>query len=106
MVLQENDILWLDLTIEDLTEKTETLGLNILGVDQDLIEEQFTNEYHEVIILPHSRYINMSIEEFNKVLPNDVFVKGVSSDKKRSSNIYYLKKFFSNKYMNLYFEIK
>ena len=41
-VLQENDILWRDLTIEDLTAKTESLGLNILGVDQDLIEEHFT----------------------------------------------------------------
>jgi di/tricarboxylate transporter len=98
-VLQENDILWLDLTIEDLTAKTESLGFTVLGVDQDLIEEQLTNEYHEVIILPNSRFINMSIEEFNDVLPDNVFVKGVSSDEKRPNNIYFLKKYFSNKYI-------
>ncbi|HLV42878.1 MAG TPA: SLC13 family permease [Brumimicrobium sp.] len=99
VILQENDILWLDLTLEEITSKTENLGLNVIGVDQGLIEEQFTNEYHEVIILPHSRYINMSIEEFNNVLPNDVFVKGVSSDKKRPAHIYYFKKYFSNKFI-------
>ena len=98
-VLQENDILWLDLTIEDLTAKTESLGLNILGVDQDLIEEHFTNEYHEVIILPNSRFINMSIEEFNDTLPNNVYVKGISSDKKRTHHDNYFKKIFSKKFI-------
>jgi di/tricarboxylate transporter len=98
-VLEENDILWLDLTIEDLTAQTESLGLNILGVDQDLIEEHFTNEYHEVIILPNSRYINMTIEEFNDTLPDNVYVKGVSStiSDRHSSN--YFKKFFSKKFI-------
>ncbi|AWG22135.1 hypothetical protein FFWV33_11745 [Flavobacterium faecale] len=98
-ILEENDILWLDLTIEDLTAQTESLGLNILGVDQDLIEEHFTNEYHEVIILPNSRFINMSIEKFNATLPNNVYVKGVSStayDRHRGN---YLNKFFSKKFI-------
>lgn len=100
-ILQENDVLWLDLTIEDLTAQTESLGLNILGVDQDLVEEHFTNEFHEVIILPNSRYVNMSIEEFNDMLPENVYVKGISSDEKRPSSKYgnYFKKFFSKKYI-------
>ncbi|MBK0369702.1 SLC13 family permease [Flavobacterium agrisoli] len=98
-ILQENDILWLDLTIEDLTAKTETLGLNILGVDQEVVEEHFTNEYHEVIILPNSRFINMSIEEFNNTLPENVYVKGISSDKNRPKNGNYFKKFFSKKFI-------
>ncbi|WP_418263249.1 SLC13 family permease [Flavobacterium faecale] len=98
-VLQENDILWLDLTIEDLTARTESLGLNILGVDQDLIEEHFTNEFHEVIILPNSRFINMSIEEFNDTLPENVYVKGVSSSFKDRNTRNYFKKFFSKKFI-------
>ena len=98
-VLQENDILWLDLTLEDLTARTESLGLNILGVDQDLIEEHFTNEYHEVIILPNSRFINMSIEEFNDTLPDNVYVKGISSDKNHSHKDNYFKKIFSKKFI-------
>ncbi|KVV13512.1 SLC13 family permease [Flavobacterium sp. TAB 87] len=98
-ILQENDILWLDLTIEDLTAQTERLGLNILGVDQDLVEEHFSNEFHEVIILPNSRYINMSIEEFNESLPENVYVKGVSSDRTRPNNSNYFKKFFSKKFI-------
>ncbi|MFZ1705047.1 MAG: SLC13 family permease, partial [Saprospiraceae bacterium] len=98
-ILQENDILWLDMTIEDITAKIESLGLNILGVNQDLIEENFTNEYHEIIILPNSRFINMSIEEFNDTLPDNIYVKGVSSDKNHLSNSSYFKKFFSKKFI-------
>lgn len=93
-ILQENDILWLDLTVEDLTSQTENLGVNILGVDQDLVEEHFTNEYHEVIILPNSRYINMSIEEFNASLPDNVYVKGVSSDAELPKKYNHFKNFF------------
>jgi hypothetical protein len=33
--------LWLDLTLDDLTSQTESLGLNILGVDHDVIEELY-----------------------------------------------------------------
>lgn len=98
-ILQENDVLWLDLTIEDLTAQTESLGLNILGVDQDLIEEHFSNEFHEVVILPNSRFINMSIEEFNATLPDNVYVKGISSDKNLSNNSNYFKDFFSKKFI-------
>ena len=98
-ILQENDILWLDITVEDLTAQTESLGVNILGVDQDLAEEHFTNEYHEVIILPNSRFINMSIEEFNDSLPDNVYVKGVSSDIEPSDNNNYFKNFFSKRFI-------
>jgi hypothetical protein len=42
--------------------------VNILGVDHDVIEENLTNEYHEVIILPNSRF-NMSLEEFDMTYP-------------------------------------
>lgn len=99
-VLEEGDVLWLDLTLEDLTAQTESLGLNILGVDHDAIEENFSNEYHEVIILPNSRFINMSLEEFNMTLPNNIYVKGVSSDSKYSKSNNYFKKIFSKKFMN------
>lgn len=98
--LQENDILWLDLTIEDLTSKSESLGLNILGVDQDLLEEQYTNEYHEVIILPNSRYVNMSVKEFNEQLPEDISVKAVNSEKDYERNPNMIYKFFSKKFIN------
>lgn len=99
VILQENDILWLDMTLEDLAEHTESLGLNLLGVDQGLIEEQLTNEYHEVIVLPGSRYINMTIEEFNFNLPDNVYVKGVSRDKEKKSHGSYFNKFVSKKYL-------
>lgn len=99
-VLEEGDVLWLDLTLEDLTAQTESLGLNILGVDHDAIEENFSNEYHEVIILPNSRFINMSLEEFNMTLPNNIYVKGVSSDSKYSKSNNYFKQIFSKKFMN------
>jgi di/tricarboxylate transporter len=99
-VLQENDILWLDLTIEDLTSKSESLGLNILGVDQNLIEDQFTNEYHEVIILPNSRFVNMSVREFNEKLPENISVKAVTSDKMYKRNPNMITKFFSKKFIN------
>ena len=99
-VLELGDVLWLDLTLEDLTAQTESLGLNILGVDHDAIEENFSNEYHEVIILPNSRFINMSLEEFNMTLPNNIYVKGVSSDSKYSKSNNYFKQIFSKKFMN------
>ncbi|RYM35855.1 SLC13 family permease [Brumimicrobium glaciale] len=98
-ILQENDILWLDMTIENITSHTESLGLKILGVDQNLIEEQLTNEYHEVIVLPNSRYINMTIEEFNYSLPDNVLVKGVSSSKNKSNHGSYFNKFVSKKFL-------
>ncbi|WP_159038332.1 SLC13 family permease [Brumimicrobium mesophilum] len=98
-ILQENDILWLDMTLEDLTTHTESLGVSLLGVDQDLIEEHLTNEYHEVIVLPGSRYINMTIEEFNTSLPDNVKVKGVSRDKKLKNHGSYFNKFVSKKYL-------
>ncbi|MDG2431112.1 SLC13 family permease [Flavobacterium sp.] len=99
-VLEVGDVLWLDLTLEDLTAQTESLGLNILGVDHDVIEENFSNEYHEVIILPNSRFINMTLEEFNMTLPNNIYVKGVSSDSKFSKSNNYFKKIFTKKFMN------
>lgn len=99
-VLQENDILWLDLTIEDLTSKSESLGLNILGVDQNLLEDQYTNEYHEVIILPNSRYVNMSVKEFNERLPENISVKAITSEKEYKKNPNTFVKFFSKKFIN------
>lgn len=98
-ILQENDILWLDLTVEDLTSKSESLGLNILGVDQNLIEDQYTNEYHEVIILPNSRYVNMSVKEFNERLPENISVKAITSDKEYQKNPNMFIKFFSKKFI-------
>ncbi|WP_445456209.1 SLC13 family permease [Flavobacterium sp. HNIBRBA15423] len=99
-ILQENDILWLDLTIEDLTSKSESLGLNILGVDQNLIEDQYTNEYHEVIILPNSRYVNMTVKEFNEKLPENISVKAVTSEKAYEKYPNMITKFFSKKFIN------
>lgn len=99
-ILQENDILWLDLTIEDLTSKSESLGVNILGVDQTLIEDQFTNEYHEVIVLPNSRYVNMTVKEFNEKLPESISVKAVTSEKVYEKYPNMISKFFSKKFIN------
>lgn len=99
-ILQENDILWLDLTMEDLTSKSESLGLNILGVDQNLIEDQYINEYHEVIILPNSRYVNMTVKEFNEKLPENISVKAVTSEKAYEKYPNMITKFFSKKFIN------
>ena len=89
----------MDLTVEDLTSKSESLGLNILGVDQNLIEDQYTNEYHEVIILPNSRYVNMSVKEFNERLPENISVKAITSDKEYEKNPNMFIKFFSKKFI-------
>lgn len=97
--IQENDILWLDITIDDIKEHIEKLGLSLLGVDQGLIEDQLSNEYHEVIILPNSIYANMTIEQFNASLPENVRVKGVGSDKDRSKHSLYFNKFVSKKHL-------
>ena len=40
VVLEENDILWLDLTIEDLKAKTEILGVKILSFDHDDLNDR------------------------------------------------------------------
>lgn len=98
-VLQENDILWLDLTIEDLTAKTESLGVNILGVDQNKMDEIYENEFHEVIVLPNSRFINMSIREFDDQLPENVFVKGVNSEKSFNRLPSFFSQFFNKKFL-------
>src|SRR5690554_1236594 len=97
--LQENDILWLDITIDEISEHIEELGLSLLGVDQDLIEEQLSHEYHEVVVLPNSHYINMTIEEFNAVLPENVHVKGVSSDKDKTRHSAYFNRFVAKKHL-------
>jgi hypothetical protein len=88
--LEVDDVLWLDLTLEDLTAQTE-FRIEYLGVDHDVIEEA-GNEYHEVIIF-NSRFINMSLEEFNMTLLNNIYVKGVSSGSKYSKVIIILKIF-------------
>jgi len=98
-VLEEKDILWLDLTIEDLTAKTETLGLKILGVNQNETEELHENEFHEVIVLPNSRFINMSIREFDDQLPENVFVKGINSEKSFNRLPSFFATFFSKKFL-------
>ena len=99
-ILQENDILWLDLTIEDLTSKTEKLGVSILGVDQNASDDVYSNEFHEVIVLPNSRFINMSIREFDDNLPENVFVKGINSEKRYNSFPVFFTQFFSKKFLN------
>ncbi len=99
-VLQQDDILWLELTVDDLMTKTETLGLNILGVDQDLIEEKYNNEYHEVIILPNSKYVNMTVEEFNNILPEKIYVKGITNEDSFFKSNTLFNKFFSKKFIN------
>ena len=98
-VLQENDILWLDLTIEDLTAKTESLGVNILGVDQNALSETYSNEFHEVIVLPNSRFVNMSIREFDDSLPENVFVKGINSEKNKNQSTNIISQFFNKKFI-------
>ena len=98
-ILQENDILWLDLTIEDLRSKTEGLGVSILGVDQNAAKEVYANEFHEVIVLPNSRFINMSIREFDDNLPENVFVKGINSEKRYGSFPNFFKQFFNKKFL-------
>lgn len=98
-ILRENDILWLDLTIEDLTAKTESLGVNILGVDQNKMDEIYANEFHEVIVLPNSRFINMSIREFDEQLPENVFVKGVNSEKSFNRLPTFFAQFFNKKFL-------
>lgn len=98
-VLEENDILWLDLTIEDLTAKTESLGLNILGVDQNKLDDIYSNEFHEVIVLPNSRFINMSIREFDDNLPENVFVKGINSEKSFNRLPSFFSQFFNKKFL-------
>jgi di/tricarboxylate transporter len=98
-ILKENDILWLDLTIEDLRSKTEGLGVSILGVDQNAAEEVYANEFHEVIVLPNSRFINMSIREFDDNLPENVFVKGINSEKRYGSFPNFFKQFFNKKFL-------
>jgi di/tricarboxylate transporter len=98
-ILQANDILWLDITIEDLSAKADQLGLNILGVDQNAIDESYSNEYHEVIILPNSRFINMSVEQFDDELPENIFVKAVMNDKKHLRNPNFINRFFQNKFV-------
>lgn len=97
--LQANDILWLDITIEDLSAKADQLGLNILGVDQNAVDESYSNEYHEVIILPNSRFINMSVEQFDDELPENIFVKAVMNDKKHLRNPNFINRFFQNKFV-------
>lgn len=98
-ILQANDILWLDITIEDLSAKADELGLNILGVDQNAVDETYSNEYHEVIILPNSRFINMSVEQFDDELPENIFVKAVMNDKKQIRNPNFINRFFQNKFV-------
>jgi di/tricarboxylate transporter len=98
-VLQENDILWLDLTIEDLTSKTESLGVKILGVDQNMMDEIYANEFYEVIVLPNSRFINMSMREFDDNMPENVFVKGINSEKKHKRISGIFSQFFSKKFL-------
>lgn len=98
-ILQENDILWLDLTIEDLTAKTESLGVNILGVDQNKLDDIYSNEFHEVIVLPNSRFINMSIREFDDQLPENVFVKGINSEKSFNRLPSFFAQFFNKKFL-------
>ena len=98
-VLEENDILWLDLTIEDLTAKTESLGVNILGVDQTKLDDIYSNEFHEVIVLPNSRFINMSIREFDDNLPENVFVKGINSEKSFNRLPSFFSQFFNKKFL-------
>ena len=98
-ILQENDILWLDLTIEDLRSKTEGLGVSILGVDQNAMDEVYSNEFHEVIVLPNSRFINMSIREFDDNLPENVFVKGINSEKQYNSFPNFFTQFFNKKFL-------
>jgi di/tricarboxylate transporter len=98
-VLQEKDILWLDLTIEDLSAKTESLGVNILGVDQNKLDEIYSNEFHEVIVLPNSRFINMSIREFDEQLPENVFVKGINSEKSFNQLPKFFSQFFNKKFI-------
>jgi hypothetical protein len=98
-ILQENDILWLDLTIEDLTSKTESLGVKILGVDQNMMDEVYANEFYEVIVLPNSRFINMSMREFDDNMPENVFVKGINSEKKHKRVSGIFSQFFSKKFL-------
>jgi di/tricarboxylate transporter len=98
-ILQANDILWLDITIKDLSAKADELGLNILGVDQNATDETYANEYHEVIILPNSRFINMSVEQFDDELPENIFVKAVMNDTKRKKNPNFINRFFENKFV-------
>ena len=99
-ILKENDILWLELSVEDLTSKTASLGLNILGVDQDELDQNFTNEYHEVIILPNSKFLNLSVEEFNEQLPENIYVKAYASDKNDRINPNFFYNIFSKKFIN------
>jgi len=98
-ILQENDILWLDLTIEDLTSKTQGLGLKILGVDQNMMDEVYATEFHEVIVLPNSRFINMSMREFDENLPENVFVKGINSEQKQNRVSGIFTQFFNKKFL-------
>ncbi len=98
-ILQENDILWLDLTMEDLSSKTESLGISILGVDQNAVDDIYANEFHEVIVLPNSRFINMSIREFDDNLPENVFVKGINSEKSFNRLPSFFSQFFSKKFL-------
>ena len=98
-VLEEKDILWLDLTIEDITAKTESLGLTILGIDQNKSDYIYENEFHEVIVLPNSRFINMSIREFDDQLPENVFVKGINSEKSFNRMPNFFSQFFNKKFL-------
>ena len=98
-VLEENDILWLDLTIEDLKAKTETLGVSILGVDRNAVDDIYSNEFHEVIVLPNSRFVNMSIREFDEQLPENVFVKGINSEKSFNRLPSFFAQFFNKKFL-------
>ncbi len=77
--LELDDILWMNVSIDDLEKNANEMGISILNVD-NTVEIMGKIDLHEILILPNSIYQGLSIDELNSEMPEGIAVKAVQSE--------------------------
>ena len=91
-----DDVLWLNVTMEDLMSKADEMGLAILNVD-NTVEIMRKIDLHEILILPNSIYQGLSLSELNNELPFNIAVKAIQNQKNYLNDPLLLTNYFSQK---------
>ncbi len=94
--IEAEDILWLDVTMDDLRDKADEMGIHILNVD-NTVEIMEKINLHEILILPNSTYQGMRVSELNNELPEGISVKAVQSEFNYLNDPIQLTNFFSTR---------
>lgn len=94
--LQIDDILWLEISRDQLRDEAAELGLELL--DMDCTQSTFErSDLHEIIVLPNSKFLDLTLSEMSELLPEGIAIRALQVEKNYFKHAFQLDNLFDKR---------